>query len=368
MSLFDLRWKHPRLGRFNLFPRKPKPGSVRDYSSRWEQMRVAYLVCGHLRKFENLKASWAAFRAKLPDADVFVHTWDDHGKRDVKGGQWISGSDADADAAGGVIEEARAAMAPVEMVVENLKDHLSRPENSLKRKGRDLYYANEPALKDITADFTANVMTQLYSISRCFGMADSHAAENGFKYDVIVRSRGDRAPLISKFCDRIDLCRRELTDGVLFFNMHGHQHPGGGGGCLACDLEKGKLRTHVSHTNDLCDVHYYGSHESMRAACNLYSAVPRLMEGFDEHNKAMIAADVGGAASHVAYEPGCGIHRIKSTGVMENVLKGFYPERLLREHLQAFSVYSDADNVAIKPKKKAARDAAAARVRKTLQQ
>ena len=323
-----------------------------DLESSRPRPRVAYLVSGHFRNFENLKHLWIEFRKSHPNFDVYVHTWDDLGSRSQT--SWI-----DTSTRGQLqIEEIKDAIRPSAILVQPMDAF----DFSALRKLRDdegnaidLYYTwfeelERMTLDGRTTDFPSCILSQLYSVQAAWKLMH----KSGKDYDVVVRMRADCMPAVPTACVWMPFCEARLFDNVLFFNgSNKHVHCKGGRGCLTCDSEangyrpdqipnirfRDKVKLHSTHDNDVCDIFYYGNQAAMSRICNLYDRVPDLVKEFHEYNKTALRDPK--VSQHVVYLPNINLYAVKNSHTYEDHVKCFYPERLIREHLKDMWLLSD---------------------------
>lgn len=283
---------------------------------------VAVMLSGHLRNFEKKGLFWKYFVAEFPEVDIFVHTWTDGGLRGDK--EWIDVGKNNPDH-----EAAKSILKPVGMVVENHESMFN--EFSFRQPSVDLYYTNFPGIQT-TKDFTKCIGSQLYSIKKCFQLTQSSEK----KYDVYVRLRGDS--IIENFRNLVRNSIHVPDNTVIFNGSDNHVHPGGGRGCRKCDVEFGSgRRKHGPHSNDVCDIFYYGGFVAMSKLCNMFDSVKSLVRGFQESNKKLSQKST---VKKYLQTFGC-VTTVRSPHVYENIIKCFYPERLIREFMADFWLLSD---------------------------
>ena len=137
------------------------------------------------------------------------------------------------------------------MLVENNEDLLD--SFSLSGKISPIFLYSGQA-KD---DATKYINSQLYSINAAYKLICEYEIEQGFKYDAIIKLRFDYNISHLNFTK----IQEEIADDCMYFphaDCNSHKHAGGGGGCISCD----KLLAHDNHTNDLCDIWFYGNRET----------------------------------------------------------------------------------------------------------
>jgi len=286
--------------------------------------KVALMLSGHFRLFSPRKQFWIDFKKKFGKrVDIYIHTWNESGLRSEN--EWIDIGKLPPD-----FEEIREILKPVSMLVE---DHSEKVGHlSLQQEGLDLYYVNFFQLKS-GKDFSVHIGSQLYSIMKCWELVD----KSGVKYDLLVRLRADC--ILDKFNNIFTGDTTFIQKNALVVNgSHQHMHPGGGGGCLKCDQEYayGK-RSHSDHCRDVCDIMYMGSPSVMKKVCNMFKDAKKLVMSFKKHNE--IISKEPGVKKHLLYYGNT--IGIKSSKVYETKLKGFYPERLIREYMKDSWILTD---------------------------
>ena len=293
--------------------------------------RVALMLSGHFRNFSKRRRFWIDFVAEYAKrgVDIFVHTWSESGERSATG--WIDIGHGEVD-----VEDIQQTIKPTAFEVE---DHADKVQNfSLQQEGLDLFYVEFAGLTK-SDDFSKHVLSQLYSVHRAFKLVESHQKSQNIKYDILVRMRADSIVenFSRLFTSSLDFAREDVlvANGSL-----AHQHPGGGRGCGACDQEfkcVRRQRVHAEHTNDICDVFYWGRFGAMQRACEMFLHARQLVKSFKFSNaKAVAELEAKNCLVHHANVTG-----VKHAMIYEKKIKCFYPERLLREHMVSHFVISD---------------------------
>ena len=293
--------------------------------------RVALMLSGHFRNFSKRRRFWADFVAEYAKrgVDIFVHTWSESGER--SGAGWIDIGRGKVD-----LEDIQQTIKPVAFEVE---DHAGKVQNfSLQQEGLDLFYVEFPGLTK-SDDFSKHVLSQLYSVHRAFKLVESHEKSHNIKYDLLVRMRADSIVenFSRLFTSSLDFAREDV---LVANGSSAHQHPGGGRGCGTCDREFSgvrRQRVHPEHTNDICDVFYWGRSSAMKRACELFTHARQLVKSFKFSN-ARAVAELG-ANNCLVYH--ANVIGVKQAMTYEKKIKCFYPERLLREHMVSHFVISD---------------------------
>lgn len=277
--------------------------------------RIAVLFSGYLRQNKHVSH---AHLINSPHVDIFVHTWKDKGfknERRLIERSWLS------DKASPISEETiKKQYGPKKMLVEdNRLDSFS-----LAGKVSPIFLYSGQA-KD---DATRYINSQLYSISAAYGLMEQHEEEEGFRYDAIIRMRFDFNITNIDWNGILEDIKR---DCVYFphAGCNGHRHAGGGGGCLSCDGG----HEHKKHTNDICDIWFYGKRDLAARACQIYEIGLDIMIENHEANMKMLY-------EQKAYSEKDGFVYIASTRDIESRYVCFYPERMLREGLEGTACMS----------------------------
>lgn len=278
--------------------------------------RTAVLLSGYVRHFSRNKKTHIEFLLNNPNIDVFIHTWTDVGYKNRKceqhGQIWIDNQSPMTN-----IDELISVYKPKAYLVEENANFLHTASLVGKLDKIFLHYGQA---KD---DASRYITSQLYTIKKCFSLMEEYEIENDFKYDVVIKMRFDFN--IMKF-DYPNILKDSLADIIYFPHAHSssHSHPGGGGGCLKCDAE-GMARKHDAHSNDFCDLWYFGKRSLMEKACTIYYHAENIMKSKHADNISRYLDTNHEEISPFVY--------IKNPSELENIIVCYYPERLLREHL-----------------------------------
>ena len=274
--------------------------------------RIAVLMCGYLR---NYKYSSHLQLLNSPYVDVFIHTWDDHGfknERRLIDKSWLSNVKTPIN-----VETIVKQYRPVKMKVETNSELLD--SFSLLGKVHPLFLYSGQA-KD---DASKYINSQLYSIWAAYNLMRDHENEKGFEYDAIIRLRFDFNITHLDWSGIVE----DINKNSIYFPdacTNGHKHSGGGGGCISCDRDL----QHDKHTNDLCDIWFYGRRDLACQACELFLQSEKIMkEHHDENMKALRECNGRYSITKEGYV------YISSTKDIETTFVAMYPERLLREEL-----------------------------------
>lgn len=296
---------------------------------------IALMLSGHLRNFHKRESFWKQFVADFPQVDIFVHTWSDEGLRGKK--SWINLDNKSNNQSNNQSARARSVLRPVEMVVE---DHeMIFPTLSFIQPGVDLYYTFNTLIQN-DEDFTRYIGSQLYSIKKCFQLTQN----SNKQYDIFIRLRGDS--VIENFGNlvgNLDQTLDQLSEETLVMNgSDNHVHPGGGRGCKDCDVQCNTgIRKHDDHSNDVCDIMYFGKFKVMSKVCHMADHVKSLVKSFQQHNEKV--SNKPEVKKHLKKFPRT--TTVTSPKIYENTIKCFYPERLIREFMKDFWLISDSSGL-----------------------
>jgi hypothetical protein len=291
--------------------------------------RVALLICGHFRNFndDGIRNKYKRIMEDYPSGvDIFIHTWSDLGLRAP--GVWINTTDDRIPD----FETIRSTLNPKMITIENGREMIDSFGLAARRPEHKLYYCSGQPCNS-TVDFSKFIVSQLYSIYTANELRRRYESDNGFKYDLVVKIRADMPP------DRVDLGAMVALDlnahTMWANNSHRHRHPGGGGGCLTCDDEyiHGRIREHKNHTNDVCDIYFYGGSDIMNIYASLYLRVDEMAEYFHKYNEQL------NTCSCVEIR-GCGV-MVRHSRCFEKRYKCIYPERMVREYMRDVWILSD---------------------------
>ena len=277
----------------------PTKSPTKSPAKSSKPFRVAFMMTGHFRQWsQKNRAFWVDFVARHPEVDFFVHTWDETGVRPRGRNRttWIQLGSGNPE-----IDDIRGVLKPESIVVENNERLIE--SFSLDTGSNYLYYCPGQSLR--VPDFSRFIVSQLYSIHRCFELVVAHQAEHKFEYDVVFKLRADKSPV-----EGMDLARLRtlpMHERIMYVYSHAnHKHPGGGRGCKACDAEFATTagsgtgaasgepsveqraltpRKHHTHMNDVCDVMFYGSARVMAKYASLYLTVGQQYAQFERHNE-----------------------------------------------------------------------------------
>ena len=107
-----------------------------------------------------------------------------------------------------------------------------------------------------------------------------------------------------------------------------HCHFGKGGGCLICDTEN-DIKLHTKHYNDICDLWFYTDKYSIKYVCELFLYSLDIMKKNHQKNLELVLNK-----TIRFYVQGEFVYVIGDD--IEKEVVCFYPERMLREHLENY--------------------------------
>jgi hypothetical protein len=271
--------------------------------------RIAVLFSGYMRDYK--------YTSHIPIinsiyTDVFIHTWADTGfknmKRHIDNNKWLLDDNKLID-----FNLLIRQYCPVKISVENNRGKLN--EFSLINKIDPIFLYSGQA-KD---DASKYINSQLYSLYMAYKLMCDYENEHNFKYDGIIRLRFD---LNIVNIDWTGIFEDIDTNNMFFPHAacNNHKHCGGGGGCLSCD----KNIEHDKHTNDICDLWFYGKRDIVAIGCELYLNSLKILEENHEHNLQELEK------SKIYKKHGNFVYISHMIDIEEKFVC-FYPERLLRE-------------------------------------
>jgi len=284
-----------------------------SYLSTDTPLKVAIILCGHLRTFES---TYRHIRNTLVlpfKADVFVHTWDLLGMqktRTATGPVPGGGKSVSAERAVKLLPEIK------KIQIGNNDSFISRAK--IKDKKAFLFGVPRGSMPIIYSAKPVYIESQLYSLYRSFQLLKEHEQQTGTRYDLIIKMRSDMAPLSSI----PDLGEFSNTD--IFIpsppNNH-HDHPF----CFAC--ERGPHEG--QHASDICDTYAYGGREGMEYYCNLWENLEDVFSRMTAENAELVKNP---KAVYRDYSEYC-IANIWQNAETHH-LHCFYPERIFRMYLE----------------------------------
>jgi len=302
--------------------------------------KIALIFTGHIRNIEHVYQSHKAL-IYHPNIDIFIHTWDDKGLKSKNvnaNAPWIQDNQEHVS-----IDYIKDLYHPVDICMENNKRML-----------KDLSYIGKISpifLCELQAkdDASKYINSQLYSIYQAYLLIEKYQKNQGFEYEGVIKLRFDfnieHTDLFEIFKN---ISEPKNYNAVYFphpvFNCHFHS--GGGGGCILCDQEKDN-KLHKKHHNDICDIWFYTDKHLMKYVCELYLYTLDILKKNHENNLKFLLDNKVKFYNQEEF-----IYVILPD--VEKEVVCFYPERMLREHLENYhcknsmhikgKLYSDSEH------------------------
>lgn len=282
--------------------------------------KIAVIFTGHIRNLEHVYKSHKAL-IYHPNIDIFIHTWDDKGlKSKDTNKQWIQDDQEKVS-----IDYIKDLYHPVGICMENNKCML-----------KDLSYVGKISpifLCELQAkdDASKYINSQLYSIYQAYLLIEKYQKDFEYEYEGVIKLRFDfnieHTDLFEIFKN---ISEPKNCNAVYFphpvFNCHFHS--GGGGGCILCHQEKDN-KLHKKHNNDICDIWFYTDKHLMKYVCELYLYTLDILKKNHENNLKFLLENK--VKFYIQEEF---IYVILPD--VEKEIVCFYPERMLREHLENY--------------------------------
>lgn len=280
-----------------------------------DRFKIGIVLTGHIRNNDILHGILKYFK-KL-DYDVFIHTWDNIGK---KGNETNLDDLLDIDA---VHSEIYKIPNVKSFKIENNKKIIEKME---PKNGYFNYSSPEFFIK-----------SQLYSINKSFNLLEEYSEKNNVKYDVIFKFRFDTN--IELFALKDDLIFDIINNDIIFVpnEDNNHIHLDYGTSCHACDTMYYKhnlKKVHrFPHTTIICDLFAYGNFKSMKDYCDVYNHYDKINESFYDDNMESLKTN----SKNVIFEDGNYLLQ-DYDGHIDSFyyFNCSYPERILQVHLKNY--------------------------------
>lgn len=297
---------------------------------------VAICFSGHSRAFLHYSAYWREFLETINDEfdlRIFYHTWADTGFVKSVNGNFKEGTYETV--AFTAIDDLNHFLNPTSFCIESGSSSVN-----LAAKAFSSVYLNErQAAKKY-------ILSQIYSVEQADRLRQDHD-ERHVPSVAVMRMRFDLVPADSSQAYKVRDEMRYIADNpnvrIIFgTNPNYHRHPGGGGGCQVCDMafraagmpNDFSMPRH-DHSNDICDLHALGSPAAMALYASLFTNAQTIWSKVETQSKS--PAELGVLPYFDDDNPND--KRILLDGDQtENGLHCFYPEKLLRFHLQDVAV------------------------------
>lgn len=186
--------------------------------------------------------------------------------------------------------------------------------NKIKLKAKQPIYIFK---NDSKASF-ARITSQLFIRQKAVSLVDLE------KYDLILLCRTD----LNEFnLSHQDIYNVFFNKNLLIVNSETHTHPGGGGGCTQCSLEK---RCDLEfHANDICDLWCIGSSSVMKEWTTVFDNI------LESYNNIQVTTSLK-SDKNIEFEEDLEENQIYVNfkkgylEPMENQIHCYYPEKIIR--------------------------------------
>ena len=290
-----------------------------------KSLKLAVIFCGHVRSYNKTVLSKNRL-INNPNIDIFIHTWDDFGYKNNNNNnnnEWLDPDSGLVD-----IQSIKVNYQPKKIKIENNKSVLNTL--SFINKINPIFLFASQARDDASK----YINSQLYSIYQAYKLVEEYEQEKGFKYDGILKLRFD---FNIKHINLENIFTQITQKSTLWFahaNLCCHAHHGGGGGCLSCDNNI----EHSDHTNDICDILFYGDRECSGKACELFLHGENILKTNTEKNINILKMH-----PYIHHEIIDNYVYIYDCNDIENKFLCYYPEALLRRYLKAVRCLSSLE-------------------------
>ena len=301
---------------------------------------VAICFSGHPRSFLHYSEQWKNFFETINDEfelRIFYHAWADNGFVKLVNGSFKEGSYETV--AFTAIDELNQFLNPTSFCAESGSSSVNRAAKEFP----DVYLNEKQAAK-------RHILSQIYSVEQADKLRQDYD-EWHVPSVAVMRMRFDLVPADNSQGHKVRDEMRYIADNqdarIIFgTSTNYHRHPGGGGGCQACDMafRAANMPSNFSmprhhHGNDICDLHAIGSPAAMALYASLFTNAQTIWAKVTAQSK---TPDELGVLPYFD-DDNPSDKRIKLDGDQtENGLHCFYPEKLLRYHLQDVAVVNSA--------------------------
>lgn len=230
--------------------------------------RIAILLTGHIRNSNIIET--LATRLKDQPYDVFVHTWDNIGR---KGKETNLNDKIEYENVKRIVYSIPNLK---KVIIQNNKNFISslpKPECTYFN-----FSSPEPFIK-----------SQLYSIYKAHELMEQYKTENNIQYKAVFKLRFDS--VITQFVLSQKLLQDINSMDIIFTsdeNAHVHKDSGHGAGCMVCNKmyhEFNLRHPHVfEHSNVICDFYAYGSEKAMKKYCSMYEVYDVMNKEYEKIN------------------------------------------------------------------------------------
>lgn len=301
---------------------------------------VAVCFSGHPRAFLRYSDQWRTFFGGINDEfelRIFYHAWAETGFVKLENGSFKEGTYETA--AFTAIDELNRALNPTSFCVETGSSRV----NLAAEKFPGVYLNERQAAK-------RHILSQIYSVEQADRLRQDYD-ERHAPSTAVMRMRFDLVPADStqgrKVCDEMRYVADNADTRIIFgTSPNFHRHPGGGGGCQACDrafraagMPSGFSMPRHHHGNDLCDLYALGSPAAMALYASLFTNARTVWAEIEAQSKS--PGELGLLPCSDDDNPN-DMRVLLDGDQTENGLHCFYPEKLLRFHLKDIAVVNGA--------------------------
>lgn len=194
------------------------------------------------------------------------------------------------------------------------------------------------------------ILSQVYSVEQADKLRQDYD-EQHIPSVAVMRMRFDLVPGDGLQGYKVRNEMRYIADNpnarIIFgTNPNYHRHPGGGGGCQICDMafRTADMPSDFSmpqhhHGNDICDLHALGTPATMALYASLFTNAQTIWAKVEAQSK---SPDILGVLPYPDDDNPIDKRVLLDGDQTENGLHCFYPEKLLRFHLQDVAVVNSA--------------------------
>lgn len=275
-------------------------------------LKVAVLLCGHLRTFQQ---TYPAINSNLVlplNADVYIHTWDALGTQrfdPIMGPIPQESEHISEQSIRNVISNIQGLRIENNaQFIKTAKIANSKPFVFGERSGR--IFSAQPVF----------IESQLYSLYAASRLMLDGETRLGKKYDLVIKLRSDMSVMERLQCSG-EIRMNDLWVPSLPRGNHGHPV------CFACMRGQHSGR----HASDVCDVYAYGGRDAMLNYCSIWENLEELYKRMCDEN----AVNIKKPGAVYGNRDGFTTVPIWTNGATHR-LHCFYPERMFRLYLEGW--------------------------------
>ena len=283
-----------------------------------KQLKVALCLSGFVRNYHKVYPTILNNIVNVLNADVFFHTWDNHGYQKIDRSEFSNTWRPVPDPMSNVLDVNAlvSVIKPKKYLVENNQEIINTFD--FKRyEGLFVYYHQaKPQF----------IQSQMYSIYKSNELKKLYEEENGFTYDIVIKLRFDYSiyspiPLIEiKKC--LNESKTIIVPSPPFSN---HDHPP----CELCQASHHE----GPHNSDVCDVFAFSSSANMDYYASIFKSGLDLMDQQRETNQVRLFEK---RVYHTKESTYTMIHHLDD---INNNVCCYYPEKTFRLHLEGYRVF-----------------------------